>query len=76
MGCAMLIGVNIPDKYVGRWLELGQSLGFVDFDAFVINALGIGVRTMDSIRKVNSGAVGEVVSFNPDYYWPSGVDKK
>ena len=72
----MLIGVNIPDKYVGRWLELGQSLGFVDFDTFVINALGIGVRTMDSIRKVNSGTVGEVISFNSDYYWPSGVDKK
>lgn len=72
----MLIGVNIPDKYVGRWLELGQSLGFVDFDTFVINALGIGVRTMDSIRKVNSGTVGEVINFNPDYYWPSGVDKK
>lgn len=31
---------------------------------------------MDSIRKVNSGTVGEVISFNSDYYWPSGVDKK
>lgn len=71
----MLISVNIPDKYIGRWLELGQGLGFTDFDSFIINALGIGVRTMDSIRKVN-GTEGEVINFNPDYYWPSGVDKK
>lgn len=71
----MLISVNIPDKYIGRWLKLGQGLGFTDFDSFIINALGIGVRTMDSIRKVN-GTEGEVINFNPDYYWPSGVDKK
>jgi hypothetical protein len=64
----MLIGVNIPDEYVGRWLELQKNLGFENFDTFVINALGIGVRTMDSVSKISSGAVGEVISFNPDYY--------
>jgi len=72
----MLIGVNIPDEYVGRWLELQKNLGFENFDTFVINALGIGVRTMDGVNKISSGAMGEVISFNPDYYWPSGVDKK
>ena len=72
----MLIGVNIPDEYVGRWLELQKNLGFENFDTFVINAFGIGVRTMDSVSKISSGAVGEVISFNSDYYWSSGVDKK
>ena len=70
----MLIGINIPDVYVGRWLDLSKDLGFADFDTFMLNALGIGVRTMDSVRKMQTDQDG-IVQFNSDYYWPSGVDK-
>lgn len=72
----MLLGINLPDMYVKRWIELQQDLGFTDFDTFIINALGVGVRTMDSVRKIDNKSVGEVIPFDSDYYWPSGVDKK
>lgn len=71
----MLIGVNIPDQYIKRWMELQEDLGFADFDTFMLNAVGIGVRTMDSIRQMQ-GNRDNIVTFNSDYYWPSGVDKK
>ncbi len=72
----MLIGINIPDQYVGRWMELQRDLGFADFDTFMLNAVGIGVRTMDSIRQTQSNR-DNIIVFNSDYYWPSGaVDKK
>ncbi len=71
----MLITINIPDPYVQRWLELQQDLRFADFDTFILNALGIGVRTMDNVRKVQP-TNDNVIEFNSDYYWPSGVDKK
>lgn len=71
----MLIGINIPDQYIKRWMELQEDLGFADFDTFMLNVVGIGVRTMDGIRQMQ-GDRDNVITFNSDYYWPSSVDKK
>lgn len=71
----MLIGINIPDQYIKRWMELQEDLGFADFDTFMLNVVGIGVRTMDSIRRTQ-GDQDNIIMFKSDYYWPSTVDKK
>lgn len=68
----MLIGINLPDKYVEQWLKLSKDLGIADFDGFITYALGLGVQTLDAANKVQNRNVDNVISFNPDYH----LDKK
>ena len=69
----MLIGINLPDKYVSRWMELQQKIGVDSFDGFIIYALGLGIQTLEAVTKTQGNAEN-VVQFDPNYYWP--VDKK
>lgn len=69
----MLIGINLPDKYVSRWMELQREIGIDSFDGFIIYALGLGIQTLEAVNKTQ-GNIENVVQFDSNYYWP--VDKR
>jgi len=68
--------VDIPDKYVYRWMKLSQEIGFDSFDNFIIHSLGIGIQTLDAAMQATQPTADNVVKFKPKYYWDDKEIKK
>lgn len=48
-----------------------ERAGYTDFEQFVSNVLGIGIRTIELSLKFREKGAGDdkIIDFNSDYYW-------
>lgn len=68
----MKIVIDLPDKYVYRWFNLMRKMKIESFDGFILQAIGVGVQTMDAAYKIKSGLApieSNVIDFDKNYYW-------
>ena len=65
----MKVVLDLPDKYVYRWMKLYQEIGFDSFDNFIIHSLGIGILTLDVAVQATQPTEDNVIKFEPNYYW-------
>jgi len=68
----MKVVIDLPDKYVYRWFNFMRKMGIESFDGFLLQAIGIGIQTMNAAYKIkNSLASTEsnVIDFDKNYYW-------
>lgn len=67
----MQIVIDIPDKYLIRWDSLRERVNMPDLNSFILNAIGIGVKTVDQATRVLNPDTDNVIEFDKDYYWKS-----
>lgn len=69
----MKVVFDIPDVYLFRWNDLKDKMGLPTMDSFILNAIGIGVKTIDQAINMWDDK-DNVIPFDKDYYWKDFLD--
>lgn len=68
----MKVVIDLSDKYVYKWFDFMHKIGIEQFDAFLLQAIGIGVQTMVAAYKIKNGfgdSNSNVIEFDKNSYW-------
>lgn len=69
----MKVVFDIPDAYLFRWNDLKDKMGLPTMDSFILNAIGIGIKTIDQAINMWDDK-DNVIPFDKDYYWKDFLD--